>query len=198
MDIETRTIFPCELEIRQGNIIRGIFPYNSQATVSDRGRIRKERFAPQAFDFVLDDETREVSMLYGHNFSQPLASRRAGSLVLTDTPQALTFEAALPPVETRPSWVQDAVYAIENRLATGISPGFRIPPSDVVPDAEVIRPEVGNPSVSERIIRKAVLIELSVVARPSYQETSAELRASYGGGEKTVLPHWKKRTMIWL
>ena len=56
----------------------------------------KSAFAPGAFGFTLDDVQREINLLVGHDYSMPLASRKAGSLKLRDTPDALTFEAALP------------------------------------------------------------------------------------------------------
>ena len=37
-------------------------------------------------------------------------------------------------------------------------------------------PEPGNPSVQIREVNEAVLIELSVVARPSYTDTTLDLR----------------------
>ena len=45
MDFETRAIWPVELEVRQsGRVLSGIFRYGATATMSDRGRVRKEVF----------------------------------------------------------------------------------------------------------------------------------------------------------
>ena len=52
-----------------------------------------------------------------------------------------------------------------------------MPPTNVVPGAEVDIPEPGNPSVSIRVIRQAVLYELSIVSRPAYASTAVDLRA---------------------
>ena len=52
-----------------------------------------------------------------------------------------------------------------------------MPPSNVVPGAEIDIPEPGNPSVSIRVIRQAVLYELSIVSRPAYGSTDVDLRA---------------------
>ena len=72
----------------------------------------------------------------------------------------------------------DVLKQIRGGLVGGLSPGFRVPPLDVVPGAETIIPEPGNPSVGIRLIREAVLSEFSLVTRPSYQDASEiELRA---------------------
>ena len=72
-----------ELEIRrsgQSRVLRGRFNYGSMATVRDRGRVRKERFEPRAFRFAIEDETRQLDILVGHDFGKPIASRKAGTL----------------------------------------------------------------------------------------------------------------------
>ena len=138
--------------------------------MSDRGKVRKERFDPEAFRFAVEDAEREVHLLRGHSFDQTPCQQRAGTLRLQDGPEALEFEADLPAPEARPSWVQDTVLAVEARLIRGISPGFRVPPRAVVPDAERIVPEPGNPDVAIRVIRQAVLFELSLVSRPATTE----------------------------
>ena len=173
-------IYPVEgLEIRQngaGGTLRGRFPYGSTATLRDRGRVRKERFDPEAFEFSIEDPEREIHLLRGHSFDQPLASKQAGTLRLNDTRAALEFEADVLPEASRPSWVQDTVLAVSAGLIRGVSPGFRVPPPDAVPDAERIEPEPGNPDVSIRVIRAAVLFELSLVSRPAYQDAEVQLR----------------------
>ena len=183
-EIETRSVYPVELEYRQrGRVLQGSFPYTDSgmsenvATVSDRGRVRKEAFAPRAFDFAVKDESREINLLSGHNFDFPLGSKLAKSLTLTDSASALSFRATLPPESEQPSWMLDAVLAVRGGLVRGISPGFKVPPSDVVPDAEELIPEPGNPDVMIRFIRAAVLFELSLVTRASYPNTEIDLRS---------------------
>ena len=114
--MENRSVYPVNLELRQEGgqpVIAGSFPYGSTATVSDRGRVRKERFEPHAFDFVLQESElhREVNFLYGHNPNTPLASRQAGTFSLEDTATALSFQATLPVQGEQPSWVQDFLLA---------------------------------------------------------------------------------------
>ena len=168
---------------RQGKrpVIAGRFPYNALAVISNRGRgpnaPRKETIRPGAFDFSLRDESREINLLFGHSFDRPIASRSTGTLVLTDTPEALTFEAEIRPELEEVTHVRDAVAMIEAGMAEGISPGFVVPPSDVVPDAETLVPEEGNESVFIRVLNHLLLVELSIVTRPAYPESQAEIRA---------------------
>ena len=166
------------LEIRQldgRRILSGRFPYNALATVSDRGRRRKETFASGAFDFAIDDPERRIDLLVGHDFGKPLASRQSGTLTLESSAEGVSFEARLP--DDPPSWVVDAERAVDAGLMTGISPGFRVPPRNVVPDAETILPEPGNPLVDIRQINHAVLREFSIVTAPAYLDAAVELRA---------------------
>ncbi|WP_375229899.1 HK97 family phage prohead protease [Roseobacter sp. S98] len=160
--------------------LRGRFPYGKRAVLSAGGngrRPRKEQFAPGAFSFAVDDPDREIHFLLGHSFDHPLASRKNGTLMLTDTPEALIFDAILTVEIQRASWVQDFLAGFAAGLIIGISPGFRIPPPEAVPDAEETieeDPSEGNALI--RIISAAVLFELSAVTRPAYDETEIEER----------------------
>ena len=106
---------PGDLEIRQvGNarVMRGRFPYGGLAVISDRGSVRKESIAPGAFAFAVEDTTRKIDLLVGHDFGKPIASRQSGTLEIQDTRDAVTFEAMLPIADLTPSWVLDAEKAI--------------------------------------------------------------------------------------
>ena len=96
---------------------------------------------------------------------------------MIDGDDAVRFEVDLPDVADQPSHMRDAVAMVRSGLAGGISPGFRVPPRNVVPEAETLEPEPGNPGVDIRVIRQAVLYELSIVTRPAYAETSVDVRA---------------------
>lgn len=157
--------------------LTGRFPYGRTATMRDRGRVRKERFAPRAFEYAIEDESREINLLVGHDYQRPLASRKMGSLTVEDTSEAVTFEARLPAKAEQPTWMRDALLSVRGGLMAGISPRFTVPPKDVVPDAERLIPEPGNPGVMIREISAAVLLELSLVTRPAYDATSVEARA---------------------
>ena len=196
---EQRAIFEVlDLELRQrggGRSLSGRFPYRSTATVRDRGRVRKETFGLRAFAFAVEDEAREIHLLSGHSYDKPLASKRGGTLRLEDGEDGLSFEADLPEGTAQPSWMRDAVLQIEAGLVGGISPGFSVPPASVVPGAEKLIPEPGNPGVQIRVINQAVLHELSLVTRPAYPETEIDLR---GRDEMPSGPAARYRRRAWL
>ncbi len=178
--METRAIWEAAgLEVRrEGKApqIRGRFPYGGLAVIADRGAVRKERIMRGAFDFTLDDDDLEVNLLFGHSFDKPLASRKNGSLILQDTEDALTFTATIDPALEDVTHVRDALAMLASGLVTGISPGFRVPPKETVPNNERLDPEPGNPGVFIRTLMALVLYELSLVTRPAYSASQAELR----------------------
>ena len=127
MDIETRAIWPVDLEYRQtGRTLSGRFPYGSTATIASSGRVRKETFRPRAFEYAVNDPGREVNLLSGHTYGQPVASKRAGSLKLKDGDDALEFTATLPAEAEQPSWIRDLVLSVQAGLMRGLSPGFTV------------------------------------------------------------------------
>ena len=171
-------IWPGTLELRQvggARVLSGRFNYNSVAVISDRGRVRKEKFANGAFNFAIDDPSRDIDILVGHEFSKPVASRKAGTLEIESNASAVTFEATLP--TDPPSWVLDVEKSIAAGLMTGLSPGFRVPPASAVANAEELIPEPGNPAVMIRQVNHAVLREFSIVTAPAYSDAAVELRA---------------------
>ena len=159
--------------------LQGRFPYNSRAVLSDGGRTgrpRKEQFAPGAFRHSVETD-QEVHLLVGHSFDRPLASRGAGTLLLDDTPEALVFNATIAAEMMQVSYVSDVLASLSAGLIVGISPGFRIPPQQTVPNAEEVTEE--DPSEGRAMIRtifEAILFELSLVSRPAYSETEIEAR----------------------
>ncbi len=197
MDLEIRSLWAGGLELRQdGRTINGVFPYGALATISNVGRTRKERFSPGAFRYSIEREDFDVSLLSGHSFDRPIASKLAGSLRFDDGPDALRFTAELPIESEQPSWVRDTVLSIRGGLARGISPGFRVPPASAVSGAEELIPEPGNPSVMIRQLNDVLLPELSIVVRPAYAETSIDVRheLELPGREEAVDRGW----YLWL
>ena len=125
----------------------------------------------------MEDDEREITVLRGHNFSEALGSKHAGNAVFKDGARALEVTLTLP-TEAEQTLAQiDTLKQINQGLVRGISPGFRVPPSSTVPDAVSLIPEPGNPGVQIREIREAVLIEMSIVTRPAYSETSVAIRS---------------------
>ena len=153
---------------------------------------------------IIEDATqelarRDIHILAGHDFNKPLGSVVAGSALVTayddeieDDPR-LEFNVDLPEDETAwPSYMTDTVRQIEAGLIGGISPGFSVPPKDVVPNAEEFIEEPGNPGVLIRKINEAVLVELSLVTRPAYTETEVDVRTEYA--EQDYIRNYR----IWL
>ena len=188
------------------------------ATVMDRGRVRKERIAGDAFGWQIREfaklqgelattiesavdearvqilrqelERRNIHVLAGHSYDKPLGDMLRSGARVTSTREALEFELELPPDGDQPSYMRDAVAMVRAGLIGGISPGFRVPPRAVVPDGERLEPEIGNPAVQVRVIENAVLSELSLVSRPAYSDTDVDVRAL------EIVAH--RRPRIWL
>ena len=200
MDLETRGTYELVgLELREdGRELVGSFPYRgNMATIASTGRVRKERFEPRAFSYAVKAADREIHLLAGHSYGTPLASKQRGSLILDDTDDALSFRAMLPPEGEQPSWMVDTVRSLRAGLVGGISPGFSVPPVTAVADAERLEDEPGNPGVAIRVIRAAVLFELSLVTRPAYNATAVTLRELQGGA--TLHPSTlAQRVGLWL
>lgn len=165
------------LEVRQHDKrpqIRGRFPYRELAVLADRGKVRKETILPGAFSYALEDPKREVHLLVGHSFDKPVASKLSGSLHFKDTEDFLEFIATIPEGAERATHITDLLVMLGTGLITGISPGFRVPPLE---KAEWLDPEPGNPGVFIRVLAQLMLYELSLVTRPAYEASQAELRS---------------------
>jgi Escherichia/Staphylococcus phage prohead protease len=183
------------LELRRAGeetTLHGDFPYGKTAVLSDGGRgggrPQKERIAPRAFAYRVEDPDKEIHLLSGHDFGMPLASKLTSTLQLRDSNRALTFDAIISPEMAQVSWVRDVLATITAGLAFGISPGFRIPPPRVVSpdDAEEIEQEPDDGTLDEngdprrgaiiRTVKQALLYELSIVTRPAYKDSQIQKR----------------------
>ena len=118
-------------------------------------------------------EKRNTFLLSGHDYNRTIADTLSGTLSLSYTDDAVSFAATLPEEAAMPSWVRDAVLAVEGQQIRGVSPGFQVPAKG----AERLIPEPGNPSVSIREIQDAVVFEYSLVSRPAYSGTSIDARS---------------------
>ena len=204
------------LEVRawgSGRVLAGRFPYGRTATVRTRGRVRKERFAPgalawqvrefeklqeeaaalvgKAVDEALEDalEKRNTFLLVGHSYDKHLADMISGTLAVKHTAAAVEIEAALPDPDKMPSWVRDALLAVEAGQLRGISPGFQVPAKG----GERLIPEDGPGGSMVREILDAVAFEYSLVARPAYSGTDVAARAD----EIAQLEQYGRRR-VWL
>ena len=189
------------LELRRetdGSVrLRGRFPYNEPAVLSDggrNGRPRKEVMASNAFEYRVNRPDEDIHLLVGHDYDHPLASRGTGTMTLRDTAAALIFEATVTRAIAETTHGRDALAMIGAGLAVGISPGFRIPPERAVPDAEEVTEE--DPSEGMALIRTvkaALLYELSVVTRPAYPMAQIEARSWQTEGGRPPPIHPLKR-----
>ena len=220
-------IFAGELEIRargDRRVLGGRFPYSSgpgrgMATIASRGQVRKERIAPDAFGWQIEEfekvskqlaaavdasldkarieilrqelERRNIHVLSGHSYGRPLGDLKSGTARISSSKAAVEFEVDLPDEADMPSYFSDAVKQIRQNLVGGISPGFRVPPASAVASAESFEIDPGNPGVRVRVINQAVLHELSIVTRPAYSETDIALRADEFAGDRG-------RRRVWL
>lgn len=193
--------WPGELEIRKrsggGRAIRGKFPYNKRAVLSDggnKGRPVKEVIKPGAFKYRLEDPTADIHLLVGHSYDKPLASRLTDTLTFEDTPTALFFEALITEAVLGTSYAEDTLALIGAGLIVGLSPGFRVPPKQTVPDAETIEDE--DPEEGRAIIRTlndVLLYELSIVTSPAYKEASVETDTVAEKRSSIIVPQYRWR-----
>lgn len=158
-------------EIRQaGEGLAGEFLYDTDTVISAAGKTRKERIQPGAFSYAVKAEDREINLILGNN-ERPLASKKAGSLVLKDTPRALEFRAAALP---RTSYVADFLGMLRAKTVTpGVVPFFLPTPSRIArrlfsdgKGAQFEEPEEEGSSIFRRVIRSGLLTALSILFRP--------------------------------
>ncbi|WP_206659505.1 HK97 family phage prohead protease, partial [Hansschlegelia zhihuaiae] len=126
-----------------------------------------------------------IHLLFGHDFSKPLASRAAGALRLTDSDNELTVEAT---IGGGTSWARDFLAAHAEGLIRGLSPGFRVADGGE-------RVERRGDGVL-RTVTAAALFELSAVTRPAYPAAQIEARAweaatAPSGGARHPLNRWR-------
>ena len=143
---------------------------------------------------------RDIHVLAGHSWNRVLGSVAAGSAFVDevlDDPENphVSFSIPLPKDETTlPTYFQDTIKEIELGLAGGISPAFFLPPKEKIPDAEEFVDEPGSTEgVRIRVVKNAVLVEMSILSRPAYTATDVHVR-----GFDVYEPARKKRVKRWL
>ena len=146
-----------ELEIRaEGRRLIG--PAIRYGEVSPSHR---EKFEPGAFDLG-DGRTRWLDVR--HDPERVIAYTGGGGLVLRDTPDALEVFAELPRIPA----AESALAEVRERKLKGFSIEFH---------AEAEHRESGI-----RVVSKASLVGVGLVANPSYQGSKAEVRAGSMSG----------------
>lgn len=127
-----------------------------------------EMVAPTAFKKSLSGK-RDILALLGHDPNMPLGRRSNGKLVLRNDERGLWFSVE-PNPET--SWGRDALAAVQRGDITGVSFGFRVRPGGIG-NAEVDGQELA-------VLKDLELIEVSPVAFPWYEDTTATARDADG------------------
>jgi HK97 family phage prohead protease len=137
--------------------------YNQDSReIVEHGRSFTERIAPGAFGETLAAGS-DVKLYYNHDASMPLARTRSGTLKLRSDRNGLAFDATLP--ETT---LGNDVRALIERgdLSGEMSFGFF-----VVEDS-------WNRDRSERLVKRANLVEISIVQDAAYPQTNSSLRSA--------------------
>jgi len=128
--------------------------------IVENGRKFVERIAPGAFNETLSSGA-DVKLYYNHDASMPLARTRSGTLQLKSDRNGLAFTASLPDTT-----LGNDVRALIERgdLSGEMSFGFF-----VVEDS-------WSKDRSQRLVKKAQLVEVSIVQDAAYPQTSSSLR----------------------
>jgi hypothetical protein len=153
---------PADTEIRDapveqaGPIIKGYAAlYDSPTTIAGEF---VEQIAPGSFTKTIANG--DVVALVAHDWGRVLGRQSAGTLRLKDTPLGLYFE--LDADTTTPSG-QEALGNVRRRDVKGCSFGFRVLWDDWTDDGPM----------PMRTIREIELYEISVLANPAYEATTA-------------------------
>lgn len=129
--------------------------------IVENGRKFVERIAPGAFNETLSSGA-DVKLYYNHDASMPLARTRSGTLQLKSDRNGLSFSASLP--ETT---LGNDVRALIERgdLSGEMSFGF------------FVTEDSWNKDRTQRLVKKAQLVEVSIVQDAAYPQTSSSLRS---------------------
>ena len=129
--------------------------------IVEGGRKFVERIAPGAFNETLSSGA-DVKLYYNHDASMPLARTRSGTLQLKSDRNGLAFTANLPDTT-----LGNDVRALIERgdLSGEMSFGF------------FVTEDSWNKDRTQRLVKKASLVEVSIVQDAAYPQTSSSLRS---------------------
>ena len=129
--------------------------------IVEGGRKFTERIAPGAFNETLSSGA-DVKLYYNHDASMPLARTRSGTLQLKSDRNGLSFSASLPDTT-----LGNDVRALIERgdLSGEMSFGF------------FVTEDSWNKDRTQRLVKKALLVEVSIVQDAAYPQTSSSLRS---------------------
>ena len=116
---------------------------------------------------VADSLSRNIFLLYQHDYSAPLARTDNNSLILTDKSDGLYFTATLPDT----SYARDLAALMESDTVNDMSFGFIVPSAD----GDTWTQESDGTIV--RTLLKITLFEISCVTEGAYTAPSCSLRS---------------------
>jgi HK97 family phage prohead protease len=158
----SRRDFTATEQTVEGNRLAGyaaVYGQDSREIV-EGGKAFVERIAPGAFNETLRSGA-DVKLYYNHDASMPLARTRSGTLTLKSDRQGLAFDATLPDTTLG----RDVRALLERGDLTGeMSFGF------------YVDEDSWNRSRTERLVKRARLVEVSIVQDAAYPQTSSSLR----------------------
>jgi len=135
-----------------------------------------ERIAPGAFARSLRNRRSDVRLYVNHNSDMPLASRRSGTLELSEDDHGLKVEAELP----NTSYANDLRELMTTGVVDRMSFGFSVPKGG----------DKWSEDGAERMLTSVTLHEVSVVTGfPAYEATSAALRSLDNLARRTSLDY---------
>jgi len=173
--VETRRIIVNEFELRdaaEGNGM-GFVGYGAVFNSDSEPLPFTERIAPGAFSRSLRSRN-EIKMFVNHDTTQVLASKRAGTLRLSEDSYGLRVEADLPDTTAG----RDMAFLIKRGDVADMSIGFSVPRGG----------DSWSDDGATRELREVRLHEVSIVTGfPAYAATTASVRSLDGLVEATGL-----------
>ena len=180
------TVATRQLEVSENRqtgerIVTGEVPYGEFTVINHEGtgpgKPRKLSYKERCFAHSLNQLVRDITLGVYREQARQLASRKAGSLVLTDSPTALKFRAVLPP-ENQISLIDDAVNLIRSDVGDwGIEPHIQIPPQDIVSRPSfIVRPETPGSNVYVQEMQDVSLRGLRIVPRGGVPNSKVQVR----------------------
>ncbi len=135
--------------------------YNQDSReIVEGGRKFIERIAPGAFNDTLSSGA-DVKLYYNHDASMPLARTRSRTLTLKSDRNGLAFSAELPDTTLG----RDVKTLMQRGDLSGeMSFGF------------FVSEDSWNKDRTQRLVKKAQLVEISIVQDAAYPQTSSSLR----------------------
>ena len=134
-----------------------------------------ERIARGAFDRTLRNRKRDVRLYVNHDSNMVLASKRSGTLRLSEDDRGLRVEADLPDT----TYANDLRELMRSNVVDKMSFGFQVPRGG----------DTWSDDGRERTLRQVELFEVSVVTGfPAYDQTSAAVRSLDRLSARTGMP----------